>query len=147
MKIFLLKDVERVGIAGEILMVKDGYARNFIFPKKLGIEVTSANEGFYSSKAKSVDERKAVIATQTSMLAERISGITLKIKHKAHDDGKLYGAISAAEVMDLLAKEDVRVAKNQIIIDKSIKETGLYDVTIKLSNKLQPSLKLKVSAE
>ena len=147
MKIFLLKDVERVGIAGEILMVKDGYARNFIFPKKLGIEVTSANEGFYSSKAKSVDERKAVIATQTSMLAERISGITLKIKHNAHDDGKLYGAISAAEVMDLLAKEDVRVAKNQIIIDKSIKETGLYDVTIKLSNKLQPSLKLKVSAE
>lgn len=147
MKIFLLKDVERVGIAGEILMVKDGYARNFIFPKKLGIEITSANEGFYSSKAKSVDERKAVIATQTSMLAEKISGITLKIKHKAHDDGKLYGAISAAEVMDLLAKEDVRVAKNQIIMDKSIKETGTFDVTIKLSNKLQPKLKLKVSAE
>ena len=147
MKIYLLADIERVGIAGEILTVKDGYARNFIFPKKMGVEVTPANEAFYIGKAKSVEERKAVIATKTSILAEKISGLTLKISHKAHDDGKLYGAVSAAEIMDLLAKADVTVAKNQIILDKSIKEVGLFDVTIKLSNKLQPKIKLKVSAE
>ena len=147
MKIYLLTDIERVGIAGEIINVKTGYARNYIFPKKMGLEVTAANEAFYISKAKSVEERKAVIATKTSILAEKISGLTLKISHKAHDDGKLYGAISAAEIMDLLAKSDVTVAKNQIIFDKNIKETGLFDITIKLSNKLQPKLKLKVVAE
>lgn len=147
MKIYLLTDIERVGIAGEIIQVRNGYARNFIFPKKMGVEVTPANEAFYIGKAKSVEERKAVIATKTSMLAEKISGLTLKISHKAHDDGKLYGAISAAEIMDLLAKSDVTVAKNQIIMDKSIKEVGLFEITIKLSNKLQPKIKLKVSAE
>ncbi len=147
MKIYLLTDIERVGIAGEIIQVKTGYARNFIFPQKMGVEVTSANEAFYIGKAKSVEERKAVIATKTSMLAEKISSLTLKISHKAHDDGKLYGAISAAEIMDLLAKADVTVAKNQIIMDKSIKEVGLFEITIKLSNKLQPKIKLKVSAE
>lgn len=113
----------------------------------MGLEVTPANEAFYISKAKSVEERKAVIATKTSILAEKISSLTLKISHKAHDDGKLYGAISAAEIMDLLAKADVTVAKNQIIMDKSIKEVGLFEVTIKLSNKLQPKIKLKVVAE
>ncbi len=147
MKIYLLTDIERVGIAGEIIIVKDGFARNFIFPRKLGVEVTAANEAFYAKKAKSVHERKAVIATKTSMLAEKISGLTLKIQHKAHDDGKLYGAINATEIVDLLAKEEVNVSKNQVVFDKSIKETGLFDVTIKLSNKLQPKLKLKVSAE
>lgn len=147
MKVYLLQDIERVGIAGEIIAVKDGYARNFILPRKFGLQVTPANEPFFASKAKSVEERKAVIASKTSMLAEKIAGITLKIQHKAHDDGKLYGAISASEIMDLLAKEDVRVAKNQIIFDKNIKDTGTFDITIKLSNKLQPKLKLKVSAE
>lgn len=147
MKIYLLTDIERVGIAGEIIQVKNGYARNFIFPQKMGVEVTPANEAFYIGKAKSVEERKAVIATKTSILAEKIAGLTLKISHKAHDDGKLYGAVSASEIMDLLAKEDVTVAKNQIIMDKSIKEVGLFEVTIKLSNKLQPKIKLKVVAE
>lgn len=147
MKVYLLKDIERVGIAGEIITVKDGFARNFIFPQKMGLQVTEANAPFFASKAKSVEERKAVIASKTSILAEKIKGLTLKIKHKAHDDGKLYGAISAAEVMELLAKEEVNVAKNQIVFDKSIKETGSFEITIKLSNKLQPKLVLKVIAE
>lgn len=147
MKVYLLQDIERIGIAGEIITVKDGFARNFIFPQRLGVEVTPANAAFFSSKAKSVEERKAVLATKTSMLAEKISGLTLKIKHKAHDDGKLYGAVNASEIVDLLAKEEVNVAKNQIIFDKNIKEVGTFEVTIKLSNKLQPKLTLKVLAD
>ena len=147
MKVYLLKDVERVGIAGEIITVSDGYARNFLFPKKAGLEVTSANLPFFQSKAKSVSDRKEVIATKTSILAEKIGNISLTIKHKAHDDGKLYGAINAGEIMNLLAAQEVSVAKNQILFDKSIKEIGVFDITIKLSNKLQPKLKLKVVAE
>jgi len=147
MKIYLLKDIEQVGIAGEIIQVRDGFARNFIFPRKLGVQVTVANAPFFNGKAKSVEERKAVIASKTSMLAEKIKGLTLKIKHKVHDDGKLYAAVSAGEIVDLLAAEEVSVAKNQIVFDKSIKELGSYEITIKLSNKLQPKLVLKVMAE
>lgn len=147
MKIFLLKDVERIGFAGEILNVADGYANNFIIPRNLGIQVTAANEGTLKNKIKSVERRKEALATATSMLAEKIKSLKITLKRKLHDDGKLYGAVSPSEIADLLAEQGVKVAKNQILLEKSIKEKGSYDIVIKLSSRLQPSFNLKVVGE
>lgn len=147
MKIYLLKNIERVGMAGEIIKVSDGYATNFIIPKKLGIEVHAGNEDSFKQKAKSIERRTEVIASNTSMLAEKIKSTTITLKRKLHDDGKLYGAVSAHEIVDLLADKGVSVAKNQVDISKSIKEKGVYQVTIKLSSRLQPQITLKVVAE
>jgi len=113
MKIFLLKDIEKVGIAGEIVKVKEGFASNFLIPKKLGIIVTPANEKFYSTKVKDVVHRKEVISSKTSMLAEKIKNLVLTMKRKIHDDGRLYGAINGSEVAELLAKESISVANNR----------------------------------
>lgn len=146
MKVFLLKDIEKVGLANEIIKVTDGYAQNFLFPRKLAVEITPANESFYKQKVKNVEHRKEVIAEATSMLAEKIKGISLTLKRKVTDDGKLYGAVSPTEVVDLLAENSIPVSKSQIIFEKSIKSTGTYEVTIKLSSRLQPALKLKVVA-
>ena len=147
MRVFLLKDIEKVGIAGEIVKVKPGFASNFLIPKKLGIIITLANEGFYKAKVKGVEHRKDVISSKTSMLAEKIKVLTLTLKRKTHDDGRLYGAVSGVEVSDLLAKEGFSVAKNQIEFGKSIKSTGNYKVTIRLSSKLKPQLTFKVISE
>lgn len=146
MKVFLLKDIEKIGLANEIIKVSDGYAQNFLFPRKLAVEVTSVNEQFYQQKIKKVENRKEVVAQATSMMAEKIKSLSLVLKHKATDDGKLYGAVSQAEVVELLAQKGIPVSKSQIIIDKSIKTTGTYDVIVKLSSRLQPALKLKVVA-
>lgn len=146
MKIFLLKDVENIGMAGEIVNVKDGFAANFIVPKKLGVVITPENEELYKSKIKTLENRKQVIASKTSMLAEKIKSLKITIKRKAHED-KLYGSITNSEIADLLSDEGVKVAKNQVILDKAIKSTGTYDVTVKLSNQLKPSFKLKVISE
>ncbi|HSW75635.1 MAG TPA: 50S ribosomal protein L9 [Candidatus Saccharimonadales bacterium] len=145
MKIYLLKSIEKVGIAGEIIKVSDGYAKNFIFPQKLGVQVNESNAAFYEKKAKSIDQRKEAIESVTSMLAEQIKALRLTIKRKTHDDNRLYAAISAGDVVDLLAEHNVKVAKSQIIFDKSIKTTGSHLVTVKLSSKLQPQFSLKVS--
>lgn len=147
MKVFLSKDIEKVGMAGEIVKVEDGFARNFLIPRKLAIEITENNISFYQKNAKSVDHRKEVIATQTSMLAERIGNLKLTVKRKMHDDGKLYGAISSAEIVDLLAQQGVSISKGQVKIDKSIKAKGAYDIVIKLTSRLQPKIKLIVVAE
>jgi large subunit ribosomal protein L9 len=146
MRVFLLKDVEKIGMAGEIVKTSEGYARNFLIPKKLAVEVTPQNEAQFRNKVKTVEHRKEVVATKTSMLAERIKSIELVLRRKMHDGGKLYGAISAHEVVDLLAEKGVSVAKNQVIFD-TIKTKGNYPVTIKLSSKLQPTLTLKVVPE
>ncbi len=147
MKVFLLKDVEKVGLAGEIINVKDGFAANFLVPKKLCIIITPENESTFKQKAKTVVHRKEVVASKTSMLAEKIKSLSLNIKRKMHDDDRLYGSVGASDIVDLLEAEGIRVAKNQVIVDKAIKSKGTYDVVIKLSNQLQPSFKLKVQPE
>jgi large subunit ribosomal protein L9 len=147
MKVFLTKDIENVGLEGEIVKVSDGFAANFIFPRKLGIEVTPANEASFNKRKRVIEHRQAVIASKTSMLAEKIRGIKLTIKRKLHDNDKLYGSISANEIADLLSEHGVSVAKNQIEFGKSIKAKGTYEVTVKLSSTLQPKFSLIVTSE
>jgi large subunit ribosomal protein L9 len=147
MKVFLLKDVEKIGLSGEILKVRDGFALNFLIPRKLAVEITPENTHLYEHKVREVHHRKQVIESKTSMLAEKIGSLKLLLKRKIHDTGKLYGAIGANEVVDLLSGEGIKVAKNQVIFDKSIKELGSYEITIKLSNTLQPKCTLKIVAE
>lgn len=147
MKVFLRKDIERVGLSGEIIKIGDGYARNYLLPRGLAVEVTTKNEAFYQTQAKEVEDRKEVIATQTSMLAEKINSLKLTLKRKIHDDGKLYGAVNANEIVELLAKKGLSVSKNQVVIDKSIKEKGSYKVRIKLSSRLNPTVTVTVVSE
>lgn len=147
MKVFLRKDVERVGLAGEIIKVSDGYATNYLLPQGLAVAITPENEASFRKRERVVEKRKEVVESKTSMLAEKIKALELTLKKKMHDDDKLYGAISQNEVADLLGDKGIKVAKNQIIFDKSIKERGSYKVTVKLSSKLQPQFTLKIVPE
>lgn len=147
MKVFLLKDVEKVGMAGEIITVSDGYGANFLIPRKLALEVTPANESSFKNRVLVTEKRKEVVESKTSMLAERIAHTTVTAKLKVHDGDKLYGAIGVQDIVNLLADKGIVVAKNQVLLDKPIKTTGIHKITIKLSVRLQPQLSLKVVPE
>ncbi len=147
MKVFLLKDVAQVGIAGQMIKVTDGYATNFLLPRKLAVEVTPENESQFLSKIRVVAKHKEVIATKTSLLAEKIKHTELKIKRKIAEGDKLYGAVSAHEIVDLFAAEGIAVSKNQIEFGKAIKTKGTHQFTVKLSSSLKPVCTLKVIAE
>ncbi len=150
MKVFLTKNVEKIGLEGQILKVADGFAQNYLFPKKLAVQVTPENEAFYTAKIKHAVHKKEAVATETSMLAETIKStvITAKIaKDKIHHDGKLYGSISAQDIVNLLAEKRISITKSQVEFDKSIKAKGTYEVTIKLSSRLKPKVTLKVISE
>ncbi len=147
MKVFLRKDIEKVGIAGELIKVNDGYARNFLFPRGLAIEITKENESYFQGKVKKVEHRKEVVATKTSMLAERIRAMNITLKRKMHDDGKLYGSVGASEIVEELAKDGISIAKNQVLFTKSIKSKGTFEVTIKLTSSLKPKIKITILPE
>lgn len=146
MRVYLLKDVENVGIAGNVINVSEGYATNFLFPRKLGVEVTPGNEKFLKVKKQQESVAKEVLQSKVAMLAERIKTLHLTVKERIHDDGKLYGAIASDEIVDLLKTKEILVNKKQIEFDKSIKSVGEYKVTVRLSAKLKPQFILKVEA-
>ena len=147
MEVYLRKNVEKIGLEGEIIKVGDGFARNFLIPQGLAIEVTSHNRGQLESKIRKVVNRKEVIATETSMFANQISEMTVVLKRKMHDNGQLYGSINASEIVDALAAKGVSVAKGQVEIEKSIKSKGTFKVIIKLTSRLKPSLTVIVASE
>ncbi len=147
MRVWLRNDIEKIGMAGEIVNVKDGFGRNYLIARSLAVEVTDKNKAFYETRATSVDQRKEVIASQTSMQAEKINNMQLVLKRKMHDNGKLYGSINPAEIVDLLALKGISISKSQVVFGKSIKEQGEYKITIKLSSRLQPQIILKVTPE
>jgi len=146
MKVYMIKDVERVGIAGQIINVSDGYANNFLIPRKLAVEVTTDNQKFYEQKKQKETVAVEVLNSKVAMLAERIKSLHITIRERVHDDGKLYGAISADEIVDLLKAKEVSINRKQVEFDKSIKAVGEHKVTIKLSSKLKPQLTVRVEA-
>ena len=147
MEVFLNKDVARVGLAGEIIKVSDGFARNNLIPQGLAVEITPTNRANYKARIRTVEHRKEVIATETSMFADKINNLSFTLKRKMHDDGKLYGAISGSEIVDALAQKGISISKNQVKFDKSIKTKGTHKVTIALTSRLKPMLTVVIIPE
>jgi len=146
MQVYMLKDVEKIGMAGQILNVSDGYAMNFLIPRKLATEITSDNAEFYKQKKHKEHVAVEVVNSKVAMLAERIKSLHVVIKERVHDDGKLYGSIGADEIVDLLKEKEITITKKQVEFEKSIKSIGDHKVIIKLSSKLKPQLTVKVEA-
>jgi large subunit ribosomal protein L9 len=146
MQVYMLKDVERIGIAGSIITVSEGYATNFLIPKKLAVEITPSNMEFF--KQKKVKEKVAVevLNSKVAMIAEHLKTLRLSIKERVHDNGKLYGSIGADEVVELLKAKGVVVDRKQVEFPMPIKVVGEHKVTIRLSAKHQPQVTLNVEA-
>ena len=147
MKVFMLKDVEKVGIAGQIVKVADGHALNYLIPNKLAAEVHKGSEQCFKVKIAKQKVDTQILNSKAAMLAERIKSIHVTVKARSHDDGKLYGSVGADEIVALLKEKDVTVNKKQIVFNKSIRTVGDHKVTIRLSSKLTPQVTVKVATK
>jgi large subunit ribosomal protein L9 len=146
-KVYMLKDVENVGLAGTVVKVSDGYAANFLLPRKLAKKVGSNEEAFFEGRVVKAKIETQAINSKIGMLAEKIKNTNLVIKERIHDNGKLYGSVGADEVVELLKAKDITVNRKQIEFKKAIKTVGEHSVIVKLSAKLKPELTLKVVAQ
>jgi len=146
MKVFLLQDIENVGMAGQIVNVTDGYAANFLFPRKLAQKVVPGSEAFFVQKIKKAEATAQVLSSKIAMLAEHLKTAKISVSKRVHDDGKLYGSISAEEIVDGLKAKGFSVNKKQVVFGKAIRTIGEHGVMIKLSSKLTPEITVVVTA-
>ncbi|MCK4499802.1 50S ribosomal protein L9 [Candidatus Babeliales bacterium] len=144
MFVYMLKDVEKVGMAGQVVKVADGFARNMLIPKKMAIKVGPSQIAMYQEKSKKISVDSVAVSSKVGMLAERIRNMHVTVKERAHDDGKLYGAVGADEIVELLKEKDISINKKQVEFTKNIRMIGEHKAIIRLSSKLKPELTVKV---
>lgn len=146
MKVILLEDVKALGKKGDLIEVNNGYARNFILPKKLGVEATGKNINDLKLQKAHQDKVAAEQLAAAKALAEDLAEKSVEVKMKVGEGGKTFGAISTKEIA-AAAKEqlDMELDKKKISVDEPIKSLGVHNVKIKLHPKVTATLKVKVS--
>ncbi|MBR0130283.1 MAG: 50S ribosomal protein L9 [Firmicutes bacterium] len=149
MQVILLKDVKGLGKAGQMVKASDGYARNFLFPKKLAMEATDANKALLEKQRKQIEAQRAMdIQVAEEMRAKIEAAKALKLVSKAGENGKLFGAITAQDIADAFKKEYlVEIDKKKIVLDSPIKNLGPAEVMVKLYQDISAKLKLEVVQE
>jgi large subunit ribosomal protein L9 len=145
MKVILLQDVKSLGKKDQIVDVNDGYARNFILPKKLGVEASSGN--LNTLKLQKANEAKVAAENlaKAKEFAEELSKLTVVVKMKAGEGGRAFGSVSSKEIAEEAKKQHgVELDKKKIVLPEAIKAFGAYEITVKLHPEVQAKLKVKV---
>lgn len=148
MKVILLDNIKGVGKKDEIINASDGYARNFLLPKKLAVEANPENMSKLKAKEDSNQYKKSVEKEEAQKLAEKLKGILLKIAVKAGENGKIFGSITAKEIADNLREQyKIEVDKKKIELKEPIKTLGSFTVNIKLYEGVIGTLKVQMISQ
>ena len=144
MEVILLKDVEGLGLAGDIVNVKPGYARNYLAPLGLALRASKRNLAVAEEKKRVSSARKERLNKVNQELADSLAKIELTIEMQVGEEEKLFGSVTTQDIHKALAEKEIEVDRHLILLDEPIKALGVYDIPIKLSEELQPKIKLYV---
>ncbi len=147
MKVILLQDVKGKGKKGQMLEVSDGYARNFMLPRKLAIEATPDAINTMRMNDKATQERIAREKAEAMAISKQLRELTLVVKAKGGGAGRLFGSVTNAEIADALAKSGIKLDKRKIVIADPIKNVGTYTVTCKLGYEISAPLTVKIEEQ
>ena len=147
MKLLLTQDTEKLGKMGEIVNVNDGYARNYLIPRKLGILATEKNIKAAESAAEKRAIRDAKKRENMTALADQLNKLTIKFTLKAGEDEKLFGSVTSQMIADAIATKGYKIEKKEIDLQEPIKHVGNHFVHIKLGHGIEGRIKIKVLAE
>ncbi len=144
MKVILLQDVKKLGKKGDVVDISDGYARNFLFPRKLAEEANNNNIHILNTKKENERKKKLAEIEAAQKLASELKGKEIKIEAKSGDSGRLFGAITSKDVAELINKKfNLSIDKKKIVMD-TIKVAGVYDVELKLYPEVSTKIKVIV---
>ena len=145
MKVILTQDVRGQGKRGQMIEVSDGYARNFLLPRKLAQEATADNINTMRMNDKATQERQAKERAEALELRNRMKDMTVVVTAKGCGAGRLFGSVTNTEVSEALAKQaGVQLDKRKIVLDEPIKSVGVYTVKCKLGYEINAELKIEV---
>ncbi len=144
MEVILTKDVDKIGKAGSVLKVKDGFARNLLFPRKLAVPVTAANLKRIEQEKEKLSHLAEEKKQEALALKERLEKLSLTISASAQNEQNLYGSVTSQDISAGLKEEGIEIDKNLIILDEPIKSLGVYEVSVKLHPEVQTKIKVWV---
>ncbi len=142
MKVILLEDVDKLGKLGDAVIVKRGYARNFLFPRKLAMEATDKGLKFLEEKKKKRERELAKSKVKIEELAGKISSVSCTIPMAAGEEDKLFGSVTAEHIAEAFSHEGISIDKKQIHLAEPIRKLGVYQIEIKLHPDLTVSAKV-----
>ena len=147
MKVILQADVKGTGKKGQVFEVADGFARNFLFPKKLAIEATTGNIQDIAHKKELEDRRKGKEKEAAVELAGKLNALLIEVKTKTGEGGRLFGSVTSKEITDALKKQHgIEVDKRKLELKEPIKALGNYEVLVKIRSDVIATLKVHVFA-
>ena len=148
MKVILQQDVKGQGKKGQMVNVSDGYARNFLFPKKLAVEATADNVNTMKLQEKAKAAKLAEEKAQAQAIADQLKELTVRIVAKGGNGGRLFGAVTTKEVSDALkAQHNIEINKAKLVLDEPIKSFGGYELKAKLGHDVNAVVKVVVVEE
>ena len=145
MDVILLERIEKLGAIGDVVKVKNGYARNFLLPNGKALRANESNRKVFESNRERIEATNAERRSAAEADSKGIDGITVQLIRQASNTGQLYGSVSARDLSELLEAEGHKIAKNQIVLDRPIKSIGLQDVRIALHPEVSVTIKVNVA--
>ena len=148
MKVILQQDVKGQGKKGQMIEASDGYARNFLLPRKLAVAATAENINTMKMQEKAKKAQEAAEKAEAQAIAEKLAGITVKVTAKGGNGGRLFGAVTSKEISDALkAQFGIDIAKTKIVQEEPIKAFGGYKLKVKLGYEITGTLSVMVVEE
>jgi large subunit ribosomal protein L9 len=147
MEVILREDVQHLGAAGDVVKVKDGYARNYLLPKGLAYPATDANKKKIAYEAQRIAKQRAAEKGAAETEATRITEVHLTFAVKVGEEDKLYGSVTASDVQRKLEELGIRVDKRRVDLPEPIRELGEFKVGIKLHPEVRPEIQVSVVKE
>lgn len=147
MKIILRQDVPNLGGIGEIITVKDGYARNYLIPRELAYYANPSALKRLESERKQYDKKMAKLRDNAELLAAKLAELQISIPMQTGEEGKLFGSVTPQMVADELALRGYQIDRRNIVIEEPIKSLGVFDVKVKLHSEVTGNLKVWVISQ
>ena len=145
MEVILLERVEKLGGIGDVVNVKNGFARNYLLPNKKALRANEANRKVFEANRAKIESDNADRRSDAEKAAKGVDGKTVKLIRQASNTGQLYGSVSARDIVEALEGEGAKVAKNQIVLDRPIKNIGVHDVKVALHPEVSVNVKVNVA--
>lgn len=147
MKVILMEDIKKIGMMGQIVDVADGFARNYLVPKGLAVEANTKNIRSVEHEKKIVHEKARKVKDSAQDISSKISAMTITIKAKSGEEGKLFGSVTTMDIAEALHSEGIEIDKKRISLEEPIKRLGSYSVSVKLHPEVSVQLNIQVIEE
>ena len=147
MEVVLKEDIENLGHMGDVVKVKDGYARNYLLPRGLVVLANNRNLKALEHEQRMIAQRRERLTKEAQGISDKLAAVSLEFTAKVGEEGRLFGSVTTMDIEKALKEQGFDVERRRIVLDAPIKNVGDYDVPIRLRPEVMPSIKVKVMSE